>query len=70
MSDTPDAAKMNYLDGHVTRVEDARVEITDTTEKAHVLHYPQAKVRFSVGQVLHVRVHKDGAGQMAIDAIV
>ncbi len=61
---------MNYLDGHVTRVEDTSVEITDATEKAHILHYPQAKVRFTVGQVLHVRVHKDGAGQMAIDAIV
>ena len=61
---------MNYLDGHVTRVEDTIVEITDATEQAYRLHYPQAKVRFTVGQLLHVRVHKDGAGRMTIDAIV
>lgn len=70
MSTDVAAAKMSYLEGHVTRVGRDAVEIADTTEELYVLYYPKANVRFKVGQLLHVRVHKDGAGQLSIDAIV
>lgn len=70
MSEQTEPAKMSYLEGHVTRVEPHGVEIIDTTEAKHFLYYQRADNRFAVGQVLHVRVHKDASGQSAIDAVV
>lgn len=57
------------FDAHVTRVDDDAIAIESTPEgEQHTLHYPQAPVRFTLGQLLHVRGHRV-AGQVTIDAI-